>query len=103
MAVCCRRPLPTSLRGIRSSRRACRAAASSSKQRTLPDLGSDISFLARLAIGSAVGAAVVKYGSLVTDALFRPSAVAAAVLVVTPVIVYAGVLVVRGQQSSGGV
>ena len=85
------------------SRRVCSVAASGRNERSASDLGSDAAFLAKLAVGSAIGAASVKYGSLVTDALFSPSAVAATALVVTPVVVYAGVLLVRGQRDSNAV
>lgn len=56
-------------------------------------------FLSTLTAGAFAGAAVIKYGSLLTSVAFTPSPVLALVIVFTPPSVYAAWML---SQSSNG-
>lgn len=57
----------------------------------------DLDYLWKLLAGSVVGAAVIKYGSIVFPGITRPNIVQALIMISTPIIVACFLLVKRSR------
>jgi hypothetical protein len=93
-----------------NTRHARRATRATRATRALPDTdrgaeeppsspASTVAFLATLAVGAFAGAAVVKYGSLLTDTAFRPNPALALALVFSPPIGFAAWMVSQDEDT----
>ena len=93
-----------------NTRHARRATRATRATRALPDTdrgaeeppsspASTVAFLATLAVGAFAGAAVVKYGSLLTDTAFRPNPALALALVFSPPIGFAAWMVCQDEDT----
>jgi hypothetical protein len=60
----------------------------------------DLDYLWKLLAGSVVGAAVIKYGSIVFPGITRPNIVQALIMISTPVIVAVFLLFKRSQAET---
>jgi Flp pilus assembly protein protease CpaA len=72
----------------------------SSAAETTAEASSELGFLLKLFVLSTVGAAAVKYGSLVIDTPFQPNAAVAFTLITAPCLVYAVIMLAWSKSDS---